>query len=679
MKPLNLIPHPNCFRHSCTRFLILALTFLLVECGGGGSWGGDSGVTCSPAPQISSIPPIGATVGQYYVYSIKALYNCGLWLCGDVNVLQMPAGATYFDYAKAISWTPTPSQANIDAKFSIATPPDACGHSVSQSWAVHVSPETTPPSIISVSPVNGGTYVPVNSTINAWFSEMIDPQTVTSSSFLVTGPAGPVSGTLQVTSNDVTFTPNTNLPTGMISVTITTAVKDLSGNAMASNYTWSFSTGSPPDNTAPSTPTGLTATRVTASEVDLSWIGSFDNVGVAGYKIYRDGVYVKSATNLGASLWTWDAGLDFNTQYHYTISAYDLSGNESAQSGSIGIFTLDFLPGNFASWGYAYNQDGTYWTRTIPDVAVSCVGSCVGLSGFDAIALGGSDHGLAVKSDGSLWQWWGIGQGDPYPVTNIENVVSAAAGLDHTLAIKSDGSVWAWGSNTYGQLGDGTLNTATTPIQMLNLSQITAVAGGLGHTLALKSDGTVWATGGNWSGQLGDGTTNWQTSAIQVPTLSNVIMIAAFYNQSLALKSDGTVWSWGGTGPSSYMSTPTQITGIDNVIAIAQGMAFSLAVKADGTVWSWGSNGSGQLGDGTNSDRTNPVQVIGLANVSAVAAGYYHSLALKTDGTVWGWGGNSYGQLGDGTTVNTNVPVQVLRMTQIKSIAAGWRTSMALR
>lgn len=86
--------------------------------------------------------------------------------------------------------------------------------------------------------------------------------------------------------------------------------------------------GSGGDTTAPNTPTNLAATAASNSQIDLSWAASTDNVGVAGYKIYRDGTYLKSVTTTSTS----DTGLSANTQYCYTVSAYDTAGNESAQS-----------------------------------------------------------------------------------------------------------------------------------------------------------------------------------------------------------------------------------------------------------------------------------------------------------------------------------------------------------
>jgi hypothetical protein len=81
------------------------------------------------------------------------------------------------------------------------------------------------------------------------------------------------------------------------------------------------------DTTAPYVPTSLVTTATSTSQINLTWTASTDNVGVTGYKIYRDGSYLKSATTIS----TLDSGLTASTQYCYQITAYDAAGNESAK------------------------------------------------------------------------------------------------------------------------------------------------------------------------------------------------------------------------------------------------------------------------------------------------------------------------------------------------------------
>jgi chitodextrinase len=99
------------------------------------------------------------------------------------------------------------------------------------------------------------------------------------------------------------------------------------------------------DTAAPSAPTGLTASSTSSSQITLYWNASTDNVGVAGYKIYRNGSYLTSVTTLSYS----DTGLSAGTSYSYTVAAYDAAGNVSAQSSSISITTLSSTAANSSS------------------------------------------------------------------------------------------------------------------------------------------------------------------------------------------------------------------------------------------------------------------------------------------------------------------------------------------
>jgi fibronectin type 3 domain-containing protein len=79
------------------------------------------------------------------------------------------------------------------------------------------------------------------------------------------------------------------------------------------------------DKAAPASPASLTVTAVGATQINLTWPVS---AGATGYKIYKDGTYLKSVTTTS----TADTGLTANTRYCYAVSAYDVSGNESPQT-----------------------------------------------------------------------------------------------------------------------------------------------------------------------------------------------------------------------------------------------------------------------------------------------------------------------------------------------------------
>jgi hypothetical protein len=71
---------------------------------------------------------------------------------------------------------------------------------------------------------------------------------------------------------------------------------------------------------------------VAAGRIDLSWTAATDNVAVAGYNVYRDGVKVNSAP-VGSTSYS-DTGLLAGVNHAYAVSARDAAGNESSRSGT---------------------------------------------------------------------------------------------------------------------------------------------------------------------------------------------------------------------------------------------------------------------------------------------------------------------------------------------------------
>jgi len=92
-----------------------------------------------------------------------------------------------------------------------------------------------------------------------------------------------------------------------------------------------------PDEQAPTVPGNLTATPISANQINLNWDASTDNIAVTGYEIYRNGV--SAGTTLESPF--IDSGLQPSTSYDYTIEAYDAADNRSALSNLATATTLE--------------------------------------------------------------------------------------------------------------------------------------------------------------------------------------------------------------------------------------------------------------------------------------------------------------------------------------------------
>lgn len=299
----------------------------------------------------------------------------------------------------------------------------------------------------------------------------------------------------------------------------------------------------------------------------------------------------------------------------------------------------------------------------------------------DMMVVGYNQHGqLGFDSDSNMTLAVNIG-GLP------GEIVEVAGSHYHTLALLADGTVWAWGDNTWGELGNGTNISSSTPQSVPNVTDIIAIAAGTDHSLALRSDGTVLAWGGCGWGQCGVGISGTHlTSPAQVHWLTNIVAISAGEYFSMALRSDGTVWTWGknvygqlGNGTTTNATTAVMVSGINNAIQIAAGGDHAMALRANKTIMAWGRNNFGQLGNNSTTDSTLPVSTVYFGTVAELAAGSNHSLARGEDGLVYAWGANTVGQVGDGTTTNRQSPVAVQRISDASRIFAKSSFSGAIR
>jgi alpha-tubulin suppressor-like RCC1 family protein len=243
-------------------------------------------------------------------------------------------------------------------------------------------------------------------------------------------------------------------------------------------------------------------------------------------------------------------------------------------------------------------------------------------------------------------------------------------------AIKQNGRLYAWGSNTYGELGDGTTTASYVPKLVDSSTDWKSATCGNNHTAAIKTDGSLWAWGLNSSGQLGDSTTLTKTVPTRIGTATDWAHVAAGANSTYALKADGSLWAWGsngggrlGDGTTSTRISPIRIGLANDWVEVDGGNDHAMARKQNGTLWIWGTNDSGQIGDGTTNNVLQPMQVMPGEVWQSFCAGRKCSMAVRENGTLWAWGLNFRGQLGDQTMTNRLSPMQVGAETDWKSAA----------
>lgn len=129
------------------------------------------------------------------------------------------------------------------------------------------------------------------------------------------------------------------------------------------------------DTTAPSVPTSVTGSAIDANTVTLSWTASTDNVGVLGYKVYRNAILLASVTT-GTS-YSDNTALP-STTYSYTVSAYDAAANASAVSTAASVTTpakvdtqAPTVPAGLVSSGVTDIAATVGWAASTDNVAVA--------------------------------------------------------------------------------------------------------------------------------------------------------------------------------------------------------------------------------------------------------------------------------------------------------------------
>jgi hypothetical protein len=246
------------------------------------------GVTDTTKPTVTSVLPVNNATGVATNATVSAVFSEALnasTITGSTFQLLNPsntaitATVTYNSANNTATLTPSAALANstvYTAKIisGASGVKDVAGNALAAdyTWSFTTVGDVTPPTVTSVSPTNGSTGISIGTAVVANFSEAVNASTITTSTFQLKDPGNNViTATVSTSAGQITLTPSSVLTNGTVyTVTITggaSGVKDLAGNALVSNYSWSFTT-IVVDNTPP-TVTSVTpvngATNVSAS------------------------------------------------------------------------------------------------------------------------------------------------------------------------------------------------------------------------------------------------------------------------------------------------------------------------------------------------------------------------------------------------------------------------------
>jgi alpha-tubulin suppressor-like RCC1 family protein len=270
-----------------------------------------------------------------------------------------------------------------------------------------------------------------------------------------------------------------------------------------------------------------------------------------------------------------------------------------------------------------------------------------------------------------------------------EMLSKPGVGTAHACAIRiriqgssaAPDSILCWGDNQYGELGDGTRTSRSTPASIQGVVGTPAILGaGDGFTCAVNTSGQAFCWGRNSEGQLGDQTSADRSSAAPVAINTRFAAMSAGLvptgiqpefsvgkAHACGIGVDARAYCWGrnafgqlGDGSQASRPVPVVVASPVSFAAIAAGGEHSCAIASDGAAYCWGNNDHGQLGTGAAGGVvTSPAAVVGGLRFQTISAGGAHTCGLTTDSRVFCWGSNSDGQLGDGTTTDRAAPVQV--------------------
>lgn len=241
--------------------------------------------------------------------------------------------------------------------------------------------------------------------------------------------------------------------------------------------------------------------------------------------------------------------------------------------------------------------------------------------------------------------------------------------------LRSNGVPICWGSNSSGQLGNGTtLYQRGQVVEVAGLTDVVEISAGDPNVCARRAGGTVacWGSLGRYNGSE---TYTRSSRPLPLEGITDAVEVALGGNQICVRHQDDTV-------SCDQQGQMQPVVGLTGAAQLSLGYSMACARLDRGEVWCWGRGTSGQLGQGEDESSETPVMVAGLRDARRISVGDNHGCALRRSGQVVCWGDNEDGQLGNGRrgdAERANTPVIVRGLADAVDVSAGMNQTCALR
>ncbi len=334
------------------------------------------------------------------------------------------------------------------------------------------------------------------------------------------------------------------------------------------------------------------------------------------------------------------------------------------------------------------------------------------------LVTAGGIHACALDKSGQVWCWgsniWGqVGNGEmdasagqlpvfglqsygteehlkvikPVAVKIYTRFISVSAGDRHTCGLTENHEIYCWGHGRFGQLGNGTTDDSSVPVQVSGDLKFKSLSSGGTHSCVITMNDKLFCWGGNWHGQLGTGIREpYSNVPRHVDSNKTFSMVSAGGIHTCAITLEGKAYCWGDyrsgrlgidsrIGKDQFRPVKVNTDIRFNSIFTGPGSGHNCALTGRNELYCWGAMTEAYSGLRRENELLYIPSRFQLDNpVKAVTMGAFYTCLLDHAGIVFCAGTNRTGKPGEGSKKNHTFFRQVQLSEKAVSVSAGGNT-----